>query len=121
MGLSLALFKAAYLNSFLREKKGGLCTVYHLFSSAPFQILTNLALIVCRLSISVPSISTNALSYGAFYGLYANMRYQMLCGLDRSIVHHFDVLGVAMFFSTAIRYIATNDFYVQPFVCTELS
>ncbi|GJN06680.1 hypothetical protein PR202_ga24436 [Eleusine coracana subsp. coracana] len=56
-----------------------------------------------RLSIAVPSISTNALSYGAFYGLYANLRYQMLCGLDRFIVHHFDVLGVAMFFSTAIR------------------
>ncbi|KAK3119974.1 hypothetical protein QOZ80_9AG0678870 [Eleusine coracana subsp. coracana] len=56
-----------------------------------------------QLSIAVPSISTNALSYGAFYGLYANLRYQMLCGLDRFIVHHFDVLGVAMFFSTAIR------------------
>lgn len=56
-----------------------------------------------RLSMTVPSISTNALSYGAFYGLYANLRYQMLCGLDRSMVNHFDVLGVAIFFSTAIR------------------
>jgi hypothetical protein len=51
----------------------------------------------------VPSVTTNALSYGALFGLYANLRYQMLCGLDRSMVHHFDVLGVAMFFSTAIR------------------
>lgn len=60
-------------------------------------------LVTYRLSMTVPSISTNALSYGAFYGLYANLRYQMLCGLDRSMVNHFDVLGVAIFFSTAIR------------------
>ncbi|KAK8447646.1 hypothetical protein SEVIR_8G115000v4 [Setaria viridis] len=61
-----------------------------------------------RLSIPIPSISTNALSYGAFYGLYANLRYQMLCGFDRSMLHHFDVLGVAIFFSTAIRYVSTK-------------
>ncbi|TVU25681.1 hypothetical protein EJB05_28186, partial [Eragrostis curvula] len=56
-----------------------------------------------RLSMAVPSVSTNALNNGAFYGFYANLRYQMLCGLDRSMVHHFDVLGVAMFFSATIR------------------
>ncbi|KQK18337.1 protein RETICULATA-RELATED 1, chloroplastic isoform X1 [Brachypodium distachyon] len=56
-----------------------------------------------RLSMTVPSISKNALSYGAFCGLYANLRYQMLCGLDRSMANHFDVLGVAVFFSAVIR------------------
>ncbi|KAM0860270.1 hypothetical protein ACQ4PT_046649 [Festuca glaucescens] len=56
-----------------------------------------------RLSMTVPSISNNALSYGAFYGLYANLRYQMLCGLERSMADRFDVLGVTIFFSTAIR------------------
>jgi hypothetical protein len=61
----------------------------------------------------VPSVTTNTLSYGALFGLYANLRYQMLCGLDRSMVHHFDVLGVAMFFSTAIRQMPTNHFYLH--------
>ncbi|KAL6592899.1 hypothetical protein ACP70R_049195 [Stipagrostis hirtigluma subsp. patula] len=56
-----------------------------------------------RLSMPIPSISTTALSYGAFYGLYANLRYQLLCGFDKSVVNHFDVLGVAIVFSTAIR------------------
>ncbi|KAF7109695.1 hypothetical protein CFC21_109909 [Triticum aestivum] len=56
-----------------------------------------------RLSMTVPSISNNALSYGAYYGLYANLRYQFLCGLDRSMAHHFDVLGVTIFFGTAMR------------------
>jgi hypothetical protein len=51
----------------------------------------------------VPSVTTNAISYGALFGLYANLWCQMLRGFDRSMVHHFDVLGVAMFFSTAIR------------------
>uniref|UniRef100_A0ACD6AA06 Uncharacterized protein n=1 Tax=Avena sativa TaxID=4498 RepID=A0ACD6AA06_AVESA len=56
-----------------------------------------------RLSMTVPSISNHALSYGAFYGLYANLRYQMLCGLERSMADRFDVLGVTILFSTAIR------------------
>ncbi|KAL5648655.1 hypothetical protein ACJX0J_039464, partial [Zea mays] len=54
-----------------------------------------------RLSVTIPSISTNALGYGAFLGLYVNLRYQLLCGLDQYMVKRFDVLGVAIFFSTA--------------------
>ncbi|KAL3843705.1 hypothetical protein ACJIZ3_001108 [Penstemon smallii] len=56
-----------------------------------------------RLSVTVPSVSTNALGYGAFIGLYANFRYQLLCGLDRTVTSYFDVIGVALFFSTALR------------------
>ncbi|KAK4401939.1 hypothetical protein Sango_0934600 [Sesamum angolense] len=56
-----------------------------------------------RLSVTVPSVSTNALGYGAFLGLYANLRYQLLCGFDRAVTSYFDVIGVALFFSTALR------------------
>uniref|UniRef100_A0ACD5Y5Q0 Uncharacterized protein n=1 Tax=Avena sativa TaxID=4498 RepID=A0ACD5Y5Q0_AVESA len=56
-----------------------------------------------RLSVTLPSVSTNALGYGAFLGLYANLRYQLLCGLDQYAVKRFDVLGVAIFFGTALR------------------
>ncbi|KAK6135412.1 hypothetical protein DH2020_030831 [Rehmannia glutinosa] len=56
-----------------------------------------------RLSVTTPSVSSNALGYGAFLGLYANFRYQLLCGLDRTVTSYFDVIGVALFFSTALR------------------
>lgn len=56
-----------------------------------------------RLSVTIPTVSTNALGYGAFLGLYANLRYQLLCGIDRAMINHFDVIGVALFFSTALR------------------
>ncbi|CAN6338147.1 unnamed protein product [Urochloa humidicola] len=56
-----------------------------------------------RLSVTIPSLGTNALGYGAFLGLYANLRYQLICGLDQYMVKRFDVLGVAIFFSTAAR------------------
>ncbi|XP_066358623.1 protein RETICULATA-RELATED 1, chloroplastic-like [Miscanthus floridulus] len=56
-----------------------------------------------RLSVTIPSISANALGYGALLALYANLRYQLLCGLDQYMVKRFDVLGVAIFFSTAAR------------------
>ncbi|KAJ9687378.1 hypothetical protein PVL29_016030 [Vitis rotundifolia] len=56
-----------------------------------------------RLSVTIPTVSTNALGYGAFLGLYANLRYQLLCGVDRAMINHFDVIGVALFFSTALR------------------
>ncbi|KAI3957256.1 hypothetical protein MKX01_041304 [Papaver californicum] len=56
-----------------------------------------------RLSVTMPSVSTNALGYGAFLGIYANLRYQLLCGLDRTVMNHFDVLGVALCLSTAMR------------------
>ncbi|WVZ89672.1 hypothetical protein U9M48_036045 [Paspalum notatum var. saurae] len=53
-----------------------------------------------RLSVTIPSVSTNALGYGALLGLYANLRYQLLYGLDLYFFKRFDVLGVAIFFST---------------------
>ncbi|XP_022762884.1 protein RETICULATA-RELATED 1, chloroplastic-like [Durio zibethinus] len=56
-----------------------------------------------KFSVTIPSVSTNALGYGAFLGLYANLRYQLLCGFDQAMVNHFDVIGVALFFSTALR------------------
>ncbi|KAK3009986.1 hypothetical protein RJ639_010956 [Escallonia herrerae] len=56
-----------------------------------------------RLSATIPTVSANALGYGAFLGLYANLRYQLLSGFDRAMVNHFDVIGVALFFSTALR------------------
>ncbi|XP_038989715.1 protein RETICULATA-RELATED 1, chloroplastic-like isoform X2 [Phoenix dactylifera] len=56
-----------------------------------------------RLSVTIPSVTTNALGYGSFLGLYANLRYQLLCGIDRFMFNHFDVLGVPIFFSTALR------------------
>lgn len=56
--------------------------------------------------MTIPSVSTNALGYGAFLGLYANLRYQLLCGFDKAVVHHFDVIGVALVFGTALRYVA---------------
>lgn len=55
--------------------------------------------------MTIPSVSTNALGYGAFLGLYANLRYQLLCGFDKAMVQHFDVIGVALVFSTALRYV----------------
>ena len=56
-----------------------------------------------RLSVSIPSVSTNALGYGAFLGLYANVRYQLLCGIDRAMFNHFDVLAVVTAFRIALR------------------
>ncbi|XP_009630601.1 uncharacterized protein LOC107780410 [Nicotiana tabacum] len=56
-----------------------------------------------RLSVSIPSVSSNALGYGAFLGVYANLRYQLLNGFDRAVISYFDVIGVALFFSTAMR------------------
>ncbi|CAL1385511.1 unnamed protein product [Linum trigynum] len=56
-----------------------------------------------RVSVTVPPVSTYALGYGAFLGLYGNVRYQLLCGFDRAVVNHFDVIGVALFLGTALR------------------
>ncbi|KAJ9687372.1 hypothetical protein PVL29_016027 [Vitis rotundifolia] len=56
-----------------------------------------------ELSVTIPIVSTNALGYGAFLGLFANLRYQLLCGVDRAMINHSDVIGVALFFSTALR------------------
>ncbi|KAF6162955.1 hypothetical protein GIB67_021104 [Kingdonia uniflora] len=56
-----------------------------------------------RLSVTIPSVSSNALGYGDFLGLYANLRYQVFCGVDRAMMNHFDVIRVALFFSAALR------------------
>ncbi|XP_047334264.1 protein RETICULATA-RELATED 1, chloroplastic [Impatiens glandulifera] len=56
-----------------------------------------------RLSVTIPSVSTNSLGYGAFLGLYANLRYQLLFGFDRAVLNYFDVIGVALFFGTTLR------------------
>ncbi|GAA0184857.1 hypothetical protein LIER_32145 [Lithospermum erythrorhizon] len=56
-----------------------------------------------RLSVTIPSVSSNALGYGAFLGIYANFRYQLLCGFDRAVINHFDVIGVSLLLSTALR------------------
>ncbi|KAL4592421.1 hypothetical protein LXL04_005415 [Taraxacum kok-saghyz] len=39
-----------------------------------------------RLSVTIPSVSTNALGYGVFLGIYANLRYQLLSGFDTGMV-----------------------------------
>lgn len=56
-----------------------------------------------RLSVIVPSTRSCALGTGAFLGLYANLRYQLLCGMDRGLINYFDVVGVPLFFSAALR------------------
>ncbi|KAK8966510.1 hypothetical protein KSP40_PGU022396 [Platanthera guangdongensis] len=56
-----------------------------------------------RLSVTIPSVSNNALGYGAFLGLYANLRYQLLCGIDRAMFDRFEVLGVGLIFSSLLR------------------
>jgi hypothetical protein len=56
-----------------------------------------------RLSVSLPTVSTNALGYGAFLGIYANLRYQLLCGFDTQMLAYFDVIGVGLAFSAALR------------------
>ncbi|CAI9103892.1 OLC1v1002477C1 [Oldenlandia corymbosa var. corymbosa] len=56
-----------------------------------------------RLSVTVPSVKTNALGYGAFLGLYANLRQQLLFGLDRAAMNYFDVIGVPLVLSMGLR------------------
>lgn len=68
--------------------------------------------------MTIPSVSTNALGYGAFLGLYANLRYQLICGFDRAMINHFDVITVALCFSTALRsvtFTAKQSFIYEPF------
>lgn len=58
-----------------------------------------------RLSVPIPSVSTSASSYGAFMGISGNMRYQLVNGAERVMQDHFQHLGVAIFFSAALRYV----------------
>ncbi|CAL0306522.1 unnamed protein product [Lupinus luteus] len=78
VGLSAGAVQGALSNTLARKKEG-------------------------RLSVSVPSVTSNAFGYGAFLGIYANLRYQLLSGFDRAMINRFDVIGVALFFSTAFR------------------
>ncbi|KAF1867205.1 hypothetical protein Lal_00049634 [Lupinus albus] len=78
VGLSAGAAQGALSNTLARKKEG-------------------------RLSVTVPSVTSNAFGYGAFLGIYANLRYQLSCGLDRAMINRFDVIGVALFFSTAFR------------------
>nr|GEW96128.1 protein reticulata-related 1, chloroplastic [Tanacetum cinerariifolium] len=55
------------------------------------------------LTAGAAQVSNNALGYGAFLSIYANLRYQLLCGFDRAMVTQFDVTGVGLAFSTALR------------------
>jgi hypothetical protein len=48
-------------------------------------------------------VSTSSLSYGAFLGSSGNLRYQILYGLERALHDRFDVLGVVIFTSAALR------------------
>ena len=66
-----------------------------------------------RLAVTIPSVSTKAPGYGAFIGLYANMRYQLLCGFDRAVTNHFDVIGAALFLSTALRSLRLSFTYLS--------
>ena len=60
-----------------------------------------------RLSVTIPYVSTNTLGYGAFIGLYANIRYQLLRGFVRAVTNHFEVIDIpsdlALFVSPASR------------------
>nr|GEY28714.1 protein reticulata-related 1, chloroplastic [Tanacetum cinerariifolium] len=55
------------------------------------------------LTAGAAQVSNNALGYGAFLSIYANLRYQLLRGFDRAMVTQFDVTGVGLAFSTALR------------------
>lgn len=116
--LLLVQHKVLYQNSLPVRRRGGkqlyiYSTVnYLLFPSFfifIFLQIVGVALFIIvalcvRLSVTMPTVSNNALSYGAFLGIYANLRYQLLCGLDKTVMNHFDVLGVALCLSTVMRY-----------------
>ncbi|KAH7516414.1 hypothetical protein FEM48_Zijuj10G0132800 [Ziziphus jujuba var. spinosa] len=42
----------------------------------------------------------------AVLGLYANVRYQLLCGYDRAMSNHVDVIRGSLFFSIALKVIS---------------
>ncbi len=61
-----------------------------------------------RNSVPIPSVSTSALSHGAFLGVSGNVRYQLLNGAERVMQQHFNHLGVVLFCSTALRFVVTS-------------
>ncbi|KAH8970529.1 hypothetical protein BDL97_02G092100 [Sphagnum fallax] len=56
-----------------------------------------------RISLPLPSVSTSALSHGAFLGVSGNLQYQLLNGAERVTQQHFNHLGVVLFCSTVLR------------------
>jgi hypothetical protein len=71
-----------------------------------------------RISLPLPSVSTSALSHGAFLGVPGNLQYQLLNGAERVMQQHFNHLGVVLFCSTVLRFIITsvNDITYHLFV-----
>ncbi|KAK4800462.1 hypothetical protein SAY86_020949 [Trapa natans] len=61
-----------------------------------------------RLSVTIPSVSSNALGYGSFLGICANLSYQLLCGADMVVADRFDVIGVSLAFGTVLRVMNIN-------------
>ncbi|KAF2293772.1 hypothetical protein GH714_004609 [Hevea brasiliensis] len=61
-----------------------------------------------RLSVTVPPMSNYARGYGAFLGLYANLRYQLLCGFDRAVVNHLMILNVQVGETSRLAWIGAD-------------
>lgn len=53
--------------------------------------------------LMVANICASAVGAGLFMGLYSNLRYQLLCGIDRGLVGYFDVMGVPLCLGSAMR------------------
>lgn len=54
-------------------------------------------------SVTVPSVTTSALGYGAFLGLSGNLRYQLLSGADRWMGAHMNHASLVIFGTTILR------------------
>ncbi|CAI5532168.1 unnamed protein product [Closterium sp. Naga37s-1] len=59
-------------------------------------------------SVVVPSASTSAVAYGEHTGLSGNLRYQLLYGLDRMLLQHFNHISVAVLGTTALRWVGVS-------------
>lgn len=81
------------------------CFFYlHSQSSSYWNLILAIFWLSGRLSVTIPPVTTNSLGYGAFLAVNANLRYQLLCGVDRTMMHFFDAVGPALFCSTVLRY-----------------
>ncbi len=74
---------------------------------------------VSRNSVPIPSVSTSALSHGAFLGVSGNVRYQLLNGAERVMQQHFNHLGVVLFCSTALRFVVTSITLIVAFIVNQ--
>ncbi|KDP26460.1 hypothetical protein JCGZ_17618 [Jatropha curcas] len=59
----------------------------------------NRELIISNMS----DMGANAIGAGINAGLYSNLRYQLLCGIDRGLVSYFEVMGITFCVGSAIR------------------